>query len=185
MVSKIALPLWFLIVNAVIFQAIWFLAILFGDSLVLLVVPCLLALHFYCLLRIYGPQVYLRNELLLVALCLLIGFFVELIKLQLGVWSAVVLNNVPPFWLMAIWAGFGITLHSSLSFLQGKIVLPAVLGLLLAPASYFAGAKLSASHELAGFQSLFIIAALWFFVMPILAYIAKQLPVQKTEGSQC
>ena len=183
--SKLVLPLWFLIVNAVIFQAIWFLAILFGDSLVLLAVPFLLALHFYGLRRIYGPQAYLRNELFLVALCLLIGFFTELIKLQLGVWSAAVLNNMPPFWLMAIWAGFAITLHSSLSFLQGKVLVPALLGLLFAPASYFAGAKLSASHELAGLQSLFIIGGVWFFLMPLLAYIAKQLPVQKAEGSQC
>lgn len=174
-------PIWFLIFNAVLFQVIWFVAVLFGDSWFLLFLIPILVMHFFSLHYISHLPLVWKNEIFLLLICLGIGFFVESLKLLLGVWSPLIDDIFPPLWLLAIWLGFGMSLHGSLGFLQSSFRLSLLLGLLVAPASYFAGARLSPSYELASPYSLVIISGLWAFVMPLLAYTAKQLPLERLQ----
>ena len=174
-------PIWFLIFNAVLFQVIWFVAILFGDSWFLLSLAPILGLHFFSLYYICQQPLVWKNEIFLLLICLGIGFLVESLKLRLGVWSPLIDDVFPPLWLLAIWLGFGMSLHGSLGFLQSNFGLSLLLGLMVAPASYFAGARLSPTYDLASPYSLFIISGFWVFIMPLLAYTAKQLPLERRQ----
>lgn len=179
--AKVDQPIWFLIVNAVLFQIIWFVAVLFGDSWFLALLVPILGLHFFCLFYIRKQLFVWKNEVLLLLICLVIGFFVESLKLWLGVWSPLIDDVFPPLWLLAIWLGFGMSLHGSLGFLQSNYWLSLILGLVVAPVSYFAGARLSPTYDLASPYSLLIIAGIWVFVMPLLAYTAKQIPLERPQ----
>lgn len=48
---------------------------------------------------------------------------------------------LPPGWLAAIWMGFAMTLNHSLAFLRGRAWLAATLGMLAAPAAYWAASR--------------------------------------------
>jgi hypothetical protein len=118
------------------------------------------------------------NEFFLIALCVLVGFVVESIFMQLPVWADNPhLGSWPPAWLLAMWFGLGASMHISFNFLAKKPYLSALMGAVSAPLSYFAGANLSETHSLANpVVSLMIIAVIWAFVMPLLVAIANALP---------
>ncbi|HEY7774066.1 MAG TPA: DUF2878 domain-containing protein [Marinagarivorans sp.] len=168
--------MWFLIANALGFQAMWLIAVIFGDSLTLVAVLLLVLINFFLLYIVYQARFSWRNEVLTIAVCLAIGFFVEWVNLQLGVWSTSVSHALPPLWLLAIWVAFATSLHGSLAFLQDRLVLAAFAGLIFSPLSYFAGAKLSPNYALADpYKSLVIVGVIWFFVMPLLAVLAAKI----------
>lgn len=172
--------MWYLVANAVSFQAMWFIAVLFGDTWPLGAVFLLVLFNLFCLKIIYGKCFAWANELLTLALCLVVGFLVEVFNLRIGVWSDATADAVPPGWLLALWVAFATSLHGSLAFLQKRLGLAALAGLIFSPISYFAGAKLSPSYALADSTwSLVIIGMTWFLVMPFLMFIAEKLPPVK------
>ena len=91
------------------------------------------------------------------------------------------LGPFSPFWLWMIWAMFGLTLNSSLSFLQNHhMLLSAFAGLIFGPLSYLAGTKLGAAHLTDLFISLGTIALIWMITLPLLV-IAANYPSQPKE----
>lgn len=174
------MPIWFLIANVVSFQAIWFVAVLAGNSPLLALCAPILILHFFLLNKVLQKQFNWKNEILLITACVLLGVLVESIKLLLPIWDESFSGYLPPFWLLCIWAGFAISLHGSFAFLQNRFAISAFLGALFAPLSYFAGARLSDTYELIDPSfGLLLIGTLWVAVMPLLVWLAGLLPVQK------
>jgi len=112
----------------------------------------------------------------LLGLVAAIGFCVDSANLFIGVFALTGSPHVPylcPLWLVALWAAFGTTLRSSLSWLAGRYWLSALLGAVAGPVSYAGGAGLGAA-ALAP-NRVFSIAALavtWALVMPLLVWLA-------------
>ena len=172
------MPIIALLINVLSFQCLWWFAVLMGSQVALMVCLPVVALHFWLMKHIVVIGFRWRNECFLIALCVLVGFAVECLFLQLPVWAASPpLAYWPPVWLLVMWLGVGISLHISFNFLTKNLYLAALLGAIFAPISYAAGANLSDTHSLASpVASLVIIAVVWAFVMPLLVFLANTLP---------
>lgn len=82
-----------------------------------------------------------------------------------------------PAWIMTLWAAFAVTLSPTRAMLGRRwILVSAMLGLLFAPLSYVAGARLGAL-ELTGplWRSWTAIALLWGVAYPLLLAIDRRL----------
>ncbi len=77
-------------------------------------------------------------------------------------------------WLFiaALWANFGATLRSSLSFLGGRPLVAAALGLLGGPLAYLAGRRLGAVEL--GTGAIPALAVEWGVVTPLLVFFAHR-----------
>lgn len=123
----------------------------------------------------------------LLGLIVLLGVGVDSANLLCGVFA---LNGAPrfpylcPLWLAVLWAAFGTTLRSSLSWLAGRYWLSAVLGAVAGTVSYVAGAKLGAvtlnPNQL---FSTVVLAGTWAVIMPLLIWLAhgRQAPPKTQE----
>lgn len=86
------------------------------------------------------------------------------------------LSGVPPAWLILMWMAFATTLNQSLSWLEDRPGLAAVLGLIGGAASYYAGARFGAmefSQPL--WLALGAVGVLWTAALPVLFYLARHL----------
>jgi hypothetical protein len=137
----------------------------------LVVVPGLFVIHITVIER---HKIY---PIFMVAMAsITIGFFTDTALILLG---AVEPNRwwIPwPFttlWDLMIWAGFSLTLNTSLRFLQKKPLTAAIFGALIAPGTYYAGGQLGALQFAEPvFVNLVWIGAVWFFSMPCLSLTA-------------
>lgn len=82
---------------------------------------------------------------------------------------------LPPLWLIAMWMAFATTMNVSLGWLKDHLPLAALLGMLAAPPSYYAGEKLggmmlAAPHML----SLAAIGLVWAIAFPLLVILARR-----------
>ena len=84
------------------------------------------------------------------------------------------LGPLSPFWLWMIWVMFGLTLNSSLSFLQSPhLFWSAIAGMVFGPVSYLAGTKLGAASFDNTLFPLATLAFIWMITLPLLVYISK------------
>ncbi|MRX27786.1 DUF2878 domain-containing protein [Kangiella sp. HZ709] len=132
------------IVNLVLFQAIWFAAILGAAN----------ANLFWC----YGlfaalvvwqflPQNRKAGDCLNVLNFLLIGFildsawyYLELIEYKQHIsWF-----NTAPIWILMLWVAFALSLNHSMSWVHSKPKLAYLMGFVGGPLSYFGGERLGA-----------------------------------------
>ena len=83
--------------------------------------------------------------------------------------------GLPPAWLVGLWMAFATTLNVSLGWLKPRLMLAAVLGLLVAPVSYYAGERLGgmtlAEPQL---QSLAAVGLVWAAAFPLLVVLARR-----------
>lgn len=116
------------------------------------------------------------DELRLLGRVSLLGLVVESGQLATGVLGRVDGGGVVcPVWMVALWLNLGITLRSSMGWLQGREVLAAVLGAVSGPASYWAGARLGAVHLSADpAYSLLVLAVVWALLMPLVLRWARR-----------
>jgi hypothetical protein len=80
-----------------------------------------------------------------------------------------------PPWISALWANFGITLRHSLRWLERHLVLASLLGALIGPLSYVAGARLGAISFPEPSLALASLAALWALYLPLLFALSARL----------
>ncbi|TXH67799.1 MAG: DUF2878 domain-containing protein [Thiothrix sp.] len=153
-------PLAINLADLAIFQSIWWLAALWGNS-ALLGLAALLSLHLMLL-----PE-QLKRDCLAVLVLGPLGWGIDLALQALGFWN---LHSQWPFWLLAIWAGFILSLFYSLAWLQKiSIINQALIGSLAASLSYLGGAKLGAlSFNYSLLSSLAMLAILWAILLPSL-----------------
>ncbi len=112
-----------------------------------------------------------------IALALLAGAVWETLLLASGALQYPVgslVPGLPPPWILALWALFASTLNVSLSWLQGRWLLAAVLGGLSGPASYWAGARLGALEIVDPLMFASMLAAGWALLTPALLALARR-----------
>jgi hypothetical protein len=76
-----------------------------------------------------------------------------------------------PVWIVAMWANFAITLGHSLSWLAGRPLMAALVGLAGGPLAYAAGARLGAIDVSSG--GLVALALVWAVALPSLTELAS------------
>lgn len=152
-------PKW---LNFLLFQAIWFAAILGQEDLEWLVAALLVA-H---ILLVADPA----KELRLVLPCAAIGVAVDAALTLSGVF---IFDPAPPvlpipFWLIGIWLAFAGTFRHSMSYLLAKPMIAIPAAAIAAPLSYLAGMGLGAvSFGLDTTATAVTLALLWACMMAI------------------
>lgn len=147
-----------IIVNAVLFQALWFAAILTGWALALAPMLMLVA-HFLWVVRDQKVRVACAGLAMFGALAdAVLGFF--------GVYTfnegALLIANLMPLWLVFMWLGFAMCLPLSLNWLYRSPWLVLAFFSVGGPMSYLAGRSLGAIH----FENsdIWMVVLLWFIV---------------------
>lgn len=152
------------IINAVLFQTIWFVCLLMGSFWALLATVCYLVCHHLFIMKN-------RREWRLISVFLLLGVVVDGSLFRLSVFTSATESwttfGVPPVWLLCLWVSVATLFAHSLSFLTKRYALAAGFGLIGPTMSYFAGAKM-AGITLASplIYSLLLVAVLWAMILP-------------------
>jgi hypothetical protein len=89
--------------------------------------------------------------------------------------AGVLVEGTAPYWIVAMWALFAITLNVSMRALRSRLWLGALLGLVGGPAAYYAGANLGALTLVQLLPALAALAAVWALAMPLLFSLALRL----------
>ena len=162
------LPRYLVLYNVVLFQVLWFTAVL-GANQYLLAVALLLALHLYwCSNR--------RAELFLLLTGATAGIVCDSIMAMAGVYVfATGTQTLPiPWWLIGLWLGFAATLRHSMAPLMQKPVLFTLLSMVAAPLSYLAAAKLGAvEFPLGPLKTAVVVGLYWAVLTPLLIVLTR------------
>lgn len=166
------------VVNAALFQAVWFACVL-GSAYGLLW-PALLSCGLLMVWQLH-PKRRHPSDIKLVVAAMILGFTVDTIWIQAGLMEFTeqrFIDGIAPLWIVSLWMGFALTINHSLVWLFAHPTLPALMGLIGGPMSYLAGLKFGAVEYLD--DPLLISACLglaWAVSMIILVRIAgpKQL----------
>lgn len=89
--------------------------------------------------------------------------------------AGVLIEGTAPYWIVAMWALFAITLNVSMRALRSRLWLGALLGLLGGPAAYYAGANLGALTLVQPLPALAALALGWALATPMLLAFALRL----------
>ena len=162
------LPRYSVLYNIVLFQVLWFTAVL-GANQSLFGVVLLLALHLiWCTNR--------RAELFLLLTAAAAGIACDSIMAMAGVYVFVSgTQTLPiPWWLIGLWLGFAATLRHSMAPLMKKPVLFSVLSIVAAPLSYLAAAKLGAvEFPLGQLTTALVVGLYWAVLTPLLIGLTR------------
>jgi Protein of unknown function (DUF2878) len=115
----------------------------------------------------------------LILLTMLIGFLFDFVLMSLGwiwfepleFWSA----QLPPPWMILLWALFATTLNFSLNWLKTKSPLAIILGAISGPLAYWAGSKLGALKLIELNGAMIYLGVGWAIVLPALLKIASSI----------
>lgn len=152
-------PKW---LNFLLFQAIWFVAILGREDLEWLVAALLVA-HVLLVAD-------LVKELRVILPCAAIGIAVDAVLTLSGVF---IFDPAPavlpiPFWLLGIWLAFVATFRHSMSYLLAKPLIAIPAAAIAAPLSYLAGMSLGAvSFGLDTASTVIVLGLLWACMMAV------------------
>jgi hypothetical protein len=181
------------LVNFIVFQIGWFTCVLSAANgypwAGLMVVSLIVALH----LRSAEHR---AHEIQLLALAVVLGLVFDSLLVSSG-WVrypiGMFMPGIAPYWILAMWALFSITLNLSMGWLKNSLVLASVMGAIFGPLSYLAGARLGAIVLVDAVSSMILLAIIWALVMPILIFAASRfdgernaaqlVPLQKLNGS--
>lgn len=82
-------------------------------------------------------------------------------------------EGLAPYWIVVMWANFGLTLDSCLRWLQGRLLLAAVCGAAGGPLAYLAGFRLGAAEVVAAPPLVYaVLAVAWALAVPVLLALA-------------
>lgn len=152
------------LLNNLMFNLIWFCAIVWHN----LALPLGLALLVWHCWHFKKQQ-----EYKVILQVLVIGIAIDTALLNMGVFVFEGNGFVIPLWLMLIWAAFGATLNHSLAFLKSHQSVTYLIGFILPPLSYLAGARFGAVELGYSWQATFLILALiWSPLLYLLLRIA-------------
>ena len=91
------------------------------------------------------------------------------------IYKATAIPSIAPIWIILLWMVFGTTLNHSLHWLQRKLTLSVLFGLLGGPVAWYAGSRIGALELVPGPVTYIVIGLGWAILMPLLAYIAQNL----------
>jgi hypothetical protein len=164
------------LINLVLFQSLWFAAILGAaqDSNIYAVTGLVIFLVIH-----HFTSATARSDFRLAAIAILMGLLVETTFLQSGMLvykSAGPWEQLAPIWMLVLWANFALTINGCLDWLHGRYALAAALGAVGGPASYLGGVKLGAA-AMGGSQAalLLTVSCVYAIVTPGLLFTARYL----------
>ncbi|WP_257281056.1 DUF2878 domain-containing protein [Endozoicomonas sp. ISHI1] len=164
-----------LVLNALLFQLVWFIAVQGNNLYALLALVFLLVAHF----SLMKPD---KHELRLIFAVPAVGIIADSLIMNTG-WIEYHNANhfMIPIWLCVLWIAFATTLKHSMSWAFKTPWLPPLLGLLVVPFSYWAGIKLSKSQPLIPMERLLLMEGLiWAVLLTLIGHTEK-----KQEQSLC
>ncbi len=162
------------VANFVLFQAGWFALVLSVEQswawLAFAFVAASLALHLSWISD--NP----RRDGLLFAIVPPLGLLLDTALAHGAVLhyrGAPLLGVLAPGWILAMWAIFATTFHSSMSWMQGRYRIAALLGAVGAPLSYAGAARTSAvAFFEPTWRSVALVALAWGLAMPLFIWIS-------------
>jgi hypothetical protein len=164
-----------LIRNFLLFQTGWFACVLGGAyQLPLLgssIAVFIIALHLWL-----ASDAMAELKLLLISLTIGLVFESLMVTLKLAHYdSGILLTGMAPHWMILMWPLFATTLNVSMSWMKRlDLLLVSLLGAVLAPFAYFAGAGMQAVVFDDKLLSLFMIALGWALLLPVLVTSANR-----------
>ena len=166
------------LLNAILFQLVWFVCVLAGNVWAVVATLVFLVLH-----HVYFMHT--RREWRLIVAFLALGVVIDGSLFQLGLFlpnvdTLVQADNsltawFPPVWLMCLWVSVATLFVHSLAFLRARYVLSALMGTTGPVLSYFAGANL-AGIGLAEpvWLTLVVVAIVWALVLPLGFWLSEK-----------
>ena len=112
------------------------------------------------------------RDIKIIFISILLGFILDTLFLSFGFVGYKGSISYAPLWIIAMWAGFSITLIYTLDKLQNKYFLASLLGLVGGPLSYQAGVGIG-SITITNNTSYMILAIAWAFSVPLLLSLIK------------
>lgn len=161
------------LINAVLFQILWFAAVLGGAHKILW--PAILAAAVMFGWQLAGKRRH-PSDIKVICTAIVLGLAVDSTWIGLGlmqfadprpfVWLS-------PIWMVLMWAGFALTINHSMMWLTAHPVLPALMGLIGGPMAYLAGERLGAVEYLANTLLISgLLAVVWAISVTILVKVA-------------
>ena len=158
------------------YQAVWFAAVTGasrGSAW-----PGVLGMLVYALAQLALARRY-RSDLTLIAAGLVCGFLVDGALIRCGLatyaagWPKLALA---PAWILALWMTFALSLNQSLRYLQTRLGLAALLGLVGGPLAYLGASR---GWQVVNFpdpawRGLLALSAGWALATPALAWLAQR-----------
>lgn len=161
------------LLNAALFQAAWFAAVLGAARGVLWLGPLML-------LPVLGIHLALAKdragEVKLLAAAGILGFLFDTSLVAGGVFLPVpdlFPRPLSPLWMISLWVNFAATLNVSMAWLRGRYLVAALFGALGGPLAYYSGAKLGATEALPTLNDILVLAVGWGIMTPLLVWLAK------------
>lgn len=165
-----------ILVNALLFQCLWFAAVLgAARGLWWPALPALAVLIAWCL----RYSTWTRLDLRLMWVSAILGLVAESAFALTGVIdyaTALPSESLAPFWILLMWCGFGLTINHSLWPLVRRPWTAALSGAVFGPLAYFGAARLGAvdGFGLATLETGLLIAAAWAACLTLLSVLASQ-----------
>ncbi|MCC6559900.1 MAG: DUF2878 domain-containing protein [Xanthomonadales bacterium] len=165
-----------LVLNAVLFQCVWFACVAgAGAGYWWAGLPALALLAAWQLRVSHCP----RAEAALLACAALLGFLIDS-ALALGGWlsyaAPLPFAGLAPVWIVALWAGFALTVNHSLAFLKHRYALAVLFGALGGPLAYLGAARgfAAVQFEAPLLEALLVLALAWAVATPLLLRLSTQ-----------
>ena len=161
-------------INFIVFQLVWFAAVggaaqghAWAGPLAFVVFA---VAHFATTPRVNG-------DLRLMLVAIVLGTMADSLMAASGlaVYAAPVPSaQLAPVWIIALWAGFALTLNHSLSWMTRRPLLAAVLGGTLGPLSYLVAGRVWGAVNFAEplLRSLVVLGTCWFVALLVLCHLA-------------
>lgn len=158
------------LLNVALYQLVWFVAVIGGESLTWLALVLILA-HF-----LLTPLP--KTDLMLAFLVLIIGMVVDGVLRQTGFFVFAEDRFPIPLWLGCIWIALATLFNHSLHWLKKRLVLAGLLGAIGGPLAYLAGGRFGvAEFSLSLPWSITVLAVIWGMLVPVLVYLSKKIEV--------
>lgn len=162
------------------YQAVWFAAVI-GASRGM-AWPGVIGMLIYAAVQLFCARNF-RLDLRLMATALVFGFVLDGALARTGLasyaatWPGVVMA---PAWILALWMTFALTFTQSLHYLQSRLWLAALLGMIGGPLAYLGAAR---GWQVVSFaepvwHGLLLLSAGWALATPALAWLARRAPAR-------
>lgn len=160
------------------YQAVWFAAVIgagHGSAW-----PGVASMLVYAVMQLAFARNW-RTDLGLMAAALVFGFLLDSALIRSGLanyvagWATVA---VAPAWILALWMTFALTFGQSLHYLQQRLWLAALLGLIGGPLAYLGAARgwQVVTFAEPAWRGLALLAIGWAIATPALAWLARRGP---------
>jgi hypothetical protein len=160
----------FLIVNVLGFQAVWFASVIGAANRLPWAGPLAVLVYAAVHLSMTPDR---RGDLRMLAIALPMGLVADSLLAATGVLhfaSAWPSAHLAPVWILAMWAGFALTLNHSMAFLRGRWMPAALFGAIGGPLAYLGASRafdaVDFGHGLP--IAMIALAVTWGIAMPAL-----------------